>query len=61
METTKGKTRGSKVNNLVAKYAREFNKAHVMKDRKKASKCGYKKHRGRGFDHFTKEGIKQNV
>ena len=25
-------------NNLVAKHARQFNKAHVFKDRKKASK-----------------------
>ena len=27
-----------KANNLVAKHARQFNKAHVFKDRKKATK-----------------------
>jgi len=34
-------------NNLVAKHARQFNKAHVFKDRKKASK------RVRGNKHRT--------
>jgi len=33
-------------NNLVAKHARTYNKAHVMVDRKKAAKRGYRKHRG---------------
>lgn len=36
-----------KANNLVAKHARQFNKAHVFKDRKKASK------RVRGAKHRT--------
>lgn len=36
-----------KQQNLVSKYARQFNKAHVFKDRKKASKRGYRKHKGR--------------
>lgn len=35
-----------KTNNLVAKHARTYNKAHVHKDRKKASKRGYRKHKG---------------
>lgn len=34
-------------NNLVAKHARQFNKAHVFKDRKKATK------RVRGNKHRT--------
>lgn len=33
------------MNNLVAKHARTYNKAHVMKDRKKAAKRGYSKHK----------------
>lgn len=33
------------VNNLVAKHARKYNKAATMKDRKKAHKRGYMKHR----------------
>jgi cytochrome c-type biogenesis protein CcmE len=36
-----------KASNLVAKHARTYNKAHVFKDRKKASKRGYRKHKGR--------------
>jgi hypothetical protein len=39
------------VNNLVAKHAKTFNKAHVMVDRKKASKRGAVKHKGRAFAH----------
>ena len=34
-----------KDNNLVAKHARKFNKAHVHIDRKKAEKKGYRKHK----------------
>lgn len=34
-------------NNLVAKHARTFNKAHVHKDRKKAAKRGHSKHKNR--------------
>ena len=34
-----------KVNNLVAKNARRFNKASVMVDRKKAAKRGARKHK----------------
>ena len=33
------------MNNFVAKNARKFNKAVVMKDRKKAIKRGYAKHK----------------
>lgn len=36
-----------KANNLVAKHARAYNKAHVFRDRKKASK------RVRGAKHRT--------
>ena len=36
-----------KSNNTVAKHARTFNKATVMKDRKKASKRGAIKHKGK--------------
>jgi hypothetical protein len=39
-----------KRNNPVAKHAREFNKATVQVDRKKASKRGYVKHKGRSGD-----------
>jgi hypothetical protein len=35
-----------KVNNLVAKNARRFNKAAVMVDRRKRSVRGYRKHKG---------------
>lgn len=34
----------NKRNNPVAKYSRQFNKAHVMRDRKKDAKRGYRKH-----------------
>ena len=33
------------MNNFVAKHARKFNKATVQRDRKKAVKSGYKKHK----------------
>ena len=39
-----------KTNNPVAKHAKTFNKAHVMKDRKKAMKKGDVKHKGRYED-----------
>ena len=32
--------------NYVAKHARKFNKAHVFKDKKKATKGGFRKHKG---------------
>ena len=35
-----------KVNNLVAKNARRFNKAAVHVDRKKRAARGYRKHKG---------------
>ena len=35
----------SKTRNPVARYSRTFNKAHVMRDRKKDDKRGYEKHR----------------
>lgn len=34
------------MNNPVAKHCRTYNKATVQKDRKKASKKGYRKHKG---------------
>jgi len=34
----------SKTRNPVAKHSRKFNKAQVMRDRKKAAKRGYRKH-----------------
>lgn len=34
--------------NYVAKHSRKFNKAHVMTDRKKAAKRGYRKHKAKG-------------
>ena len=34
--------------NLVAKYAKKFNKIHVFKDRKKSLKAGYFKHKTKG-------------
>lgn len=34
-----------KSKNLVAKYARRYNKAVVMADRKKLAKRGYRKHK----------------
>ena len=37
----------SKTRNPVARHSRTYNKAHVMTDRKKAAKRGYRKHRGR--------------
>lgn len=36
-----------KANNLVAKHARKYNTAVVMKDRKKAIKRGDRKHKGK--------------
>jgi len=36
-----------KQKNLVAKHCRTFNKAVVMKDRKRAAKAGYSKHRNK--------------
>ena len=36
-----------KRNNLVAKHARSFNKSAVHTDRKRASKRGYRKHKGK--------------
>jgi len=38
-----------KARNFVAKNARQFNKAHVMVDRKKRSARGYRKHKGGAF------------
>lgn len=38
----------SKTRNPVARHSRTYNKAHVMTDRKKAAKRGYRKHKGRG-------------
>lgn len=35
------------MNNLVAKHARQYNKAHTMKCRKKAAKRGEIKHKGK--------------
>jgi len=41
---TKNKQKGKR-RNLVAKYAKRFNKVHVFKDRKKSLKAGYSKHK----------------
>jgi hypothetical protein len=38
-----------KQRNLVAKYARTFNKSAVHTDRKKASKRGYRKHKANAY------------
>lgn len=38
----------SKTRNPVARHSRTYNKAHVMTDRKKAAKRGYRKHKGKG-------------
>ena len=38
------------INNLVAKYAREFNKSAVFKDRKKEMKNGKTKHKKNRYD-----------
>ena len=35
----------SRTRNPVARHSRKFNKAHVMRDRKKDTKRGYEKHR----------------
>ncbi|MDB4311808.1 hypothetical protein N9937_00095 [bacterium] len=32
--------------NLVAKHARQFNKASIQKDKKRSAKAGYQKHKG---------------
>jgi len=37
-----------KDSNPVAKYAKQFNKAAVFKDRKKAAKKGERKHKNKG-------------
>ena len=38
-----------KMRNLVAKYTRKFNKAKKFKDRKKARKKGYRKHKNEDY------------
>jgi hypothetical protein len=35
----------NKINNPVAKHSRQFNKAVTMRDRKKAARRGYRKHK----------------
>jgi len=45
----------NKTNNPVAKHAKTFNKAHVMKDRKKAMKRGAVKHKGKAYEEVTEE------
>ena len=42
---------GERTNNLVAKHARKYNKAHVMTNRKKAQKKGYEKHKGKKYQY----------
>lgn len=42
----------SKTRNPVARHSRTYNKAHVMTDRKKADKRGYRKHKPSGKDHL---------
>lgn len=41
-----------KTNNLVAKHARKYNKAHVMANRKKKQKKGYVKHKGKQYEQL---------
>ena len=48
----------NKTNNLVAKHARKFNKAVVMKDRKKAQKKGDRKHKGKYEENKVSEDKK---
>ena len=38
-----------KQRNLTAKHARKYNRASVFVDRKKESKRGKRKHKGKGF------------
>lgn len=45
----KKKQKQTTQNNLVAKHARAFNKAAVHKDRKKAQKKGYRKHKNTAY------------
>lgn len=45
----KKKQKKTTQNNLVAKHARTFNKAAVHKDRKKAQKKGYRKHKSNSY------------
>ena len=45
-----GHKRVQKERNLVAKYARQYNKAHTMMDRKKAAKRGHIKHKQKGLE-----------
>ena len=47
MATTVKSTGRMTQNNLVAKYARKFNKSHVMRDRKRDAKRGHEKHKGK--------------
>ena len=44
---------GEKTNNLVAKHARKYNKAHVMANRKKKQKKGYVKHKGKMYEEVS--------
>lgn len=42
-------TRAENATNVVAKYAKKFNRAQVYQDQKKQSKKGYRKHKGQDY------------
>ena len=48
-----------KINNLVAKHARTYNKSNVMADRKKAKKNGYVKHKGKSYQEESGDTMKE--
>ena len=57
----KGYHMAEKTNNLVAKHARKYNKAHVMADRKRKAKKGYVKHKGKAFQEEVTEATEKHI
>ena len=57
----KGYHMDEKTNNLVAKHARKYNKAHVMANRKKRQKKGYVKHKGKAFQEEVTEATEKHI
>ena len=57
----KGYHMSEKTNNLVAKHARKFNKAHVMADRKRKEKKGYVKHKGNQYKEEVTEATEKHI
>ena len=57
----KGYHMSEKTNNLVAKHARKFNKAHVMADRKRKEKKGYVKHKGNQYKEEVIEATEKHI